>query len=41
LGAGLSSLTDFPVAGCVSEAQMRALFGQGRHPNADVIEQAA
>lgn len=41
LGAGLSSLTDFPVAGCVTEAQMRALFGQGRHPNADAIELAA
>jgi DNA primase catalytic core len=41
LGTGLSSLTDFPVAGCVTEAQMRALFGQGRHPNADAIEQAA
>jgi hypothetical protein len=41
LGAGLSSLTDFPVAGYVTEAQMRALFGQGRHPNAEAIEQAA
>ena len=41
LGAGLSSLTDFPVAGYVTEAQMKALFGQGRHPNAAAIEQAA
>src|SRR3712207_1233035 len=41
LGAGLSSLTDFLVTGCVTEAQMRALFGQGRHPDADAIEQAA
>ncbi|HEX8081454.1 MAG TPA: MobF family relaxase [Jatrophihabitans sp.] len=41
LGTGLSSLTDLPVAGCVTEAQMRALFGQGRHPNAGAIEEAA
>src|SRR3954469_7897149 len=41
LGTGLSSLADFPVAGYVTEAQMRALFGQGRHPNAEAIEQAA
>jgi len=37
----LSSLTDFPVAKFVSEAQLRALFGQGRHPNAEAIRQAA
>ena len=41
LGTGLASLTDFPVTGYVTEAQMRALFGEGRHPNAVAIEQAA
>jgi DNA primase catalytic core len=34
-GAGLASLG---VSGEVSEAQMRALFGEGRHPDADKIE---
>lgn len=38
MGAGLASLG---VSGEVSEAQMRALFGEGRHPDADVIELAA
>jgi DNA primase catalytic core len=41
MGSGLSSLTDFPLTGYVTEAQMKALFGQGRHPNAAAIEQAA
>jgi conjugative relaxase-like TrwC/TraI family protein len=34
-GAGLDSLG---VSGRVTEEQMRALFGEGRHPNADTIE---
>jgi hypothetical protein len=34
-GAGLDSLG---VSGRVTEEQMRALFGEGRHPNADAIE---
>jgi hypothetical protein len=41
LGAGLSGLPNFPVGVHVTEAQMKALFGEGRHPNAGVIEQAA
>ncbi|MDQ1682100.1 MAG: hypothetical protein QOH99_641, partial [Frankiaceae bacterium] len=32
------SVPDFLVVGIVTEAQMTALFGEGRHPNADVIE---
>jgi len=42
LGSGLDSLhgsvPEFLVSGAVAEAQMTALFGEGRHPNADVIE---
>ncbi|MDT4900754.1 MAG: hypothetical protein QOJ78_1684, partial [Pseudonocardiales bacterium] len=42
LGSGLDSLDgsvpEFLVVGIVTEAQMTALFGEGRHPNADVIE---
>jgi conjugative relaxase-like TrwC/TraI family protein len=42
LGSGLDSLPgsvpEFLVSGEVTEAQMTALFGEGRHPNADVIE---
>ena len=42
LGHGLDSLDgsvpEFRVSGVVTEAQMTALFGEGRHPNADVIE---
>jgi len=38
MGRGLSGVPDFPVAGQVDEAQMVALFGQGRHPNAEQIE---
>src|SRR3954447_8928143 len=34
-GSGLASLG---VSGEVSEAQMKALFGEGRHPDADRIE---
>ena len=42
LGSGLDSLPgsvpEFLVSGEVTEAQMTALFGEGRHPNADAIE---
>ena len=41
MGRGLAAVTDFPVGEHVTEAQMKALFGEGRHPNADAIEQAA
>jgi conjugative relaxase-like TrwC/TraI family protein len=41
LGNGLGGLERGPTSGDrVHEAQMVALFGQGRHPNADAIEQA-
>ena len=33
-GAGLEALSEIsPVSGTVSEEQMKALFGEGRHPN--------
>lgn len=38
IGAGLAGLG---VTGNVSEAQMKALFGEGRHPDADRIESEA
>jgi conjugative relaxase-like TrwC/TraI family protein len=42
LGRGLDSLggsmPESLVVGIVTEAQMTALFGEGRHPNADLIE---
>jgi len=41
MGRGLSAVPDFPIGDFVTEAQMRALFGEGRHPNADEIECAA
>src|SRR3954469_21085684 len=41
MGRGLAGVTDFPVGAQVTEAQMVALFGKGRHPNADEIERAA
>src|SRR4051794_16231488 len=41
MGRGLAGVPDFPVGERVTEAQMVALFGQGRHPNAAEIEQAA
>ncbi len=41
MGRGLAAVPDFPVGATVTEQQMRALFGQGRHPNADAIERAA
>lgn len=35
-GAGLEALSEISeVSGTVTEAQMKALFGEGRHPNAD------
>ena len=39
-GHGLAG-ADVPADSIVDEAQMRSLFGQGRHPNADAIEAAA
>ncbi|TYP87414.1 MobF family relaxase [Blastococcus xanthinilyticus] len=41
MGRGLAAVPDFPVGDRVTEAQMVALFGEGRHPNADQIERAA
>src|SRR3954447_12751401 len=42
LGQGLAGLDGGPLPGdVVREAQMVALFGHGRHPNADVLEQHA
>jgi len=41
MGRGLAGVPDFPVGEHVTEAQMVALFGEGRHPNADLIERAA
>src|SRR4051794_40227837 len=41
MGRGLAGVPDFPVGERVTEAQMVALFGQGRHPNAKEIERAA
>ncbi|KQS64314.1 TrwC relaxase [Modestobacter sp. Leaf380] len=41
MGRGLAGRSDFPVGDAVTEAQMVALFGHGRHPNAAQIEQAA
>ncbi len=38
LGRGTSGLSGFDAAGLVSEAQMVALFGEGRHPDAELIE---
>ena len=40
MGSGLAAVPDFPVAGNVTEAQMRALFGEGRHPNARELERS-
>src|SRR3954465_5415146 len=40
MGRGLAGVPDFSVGAQVAEAQMVALFGQGRHPNAEQIEQA-
>lgn len=41
MGRGLSGLTGDAVGLEVSEAQMLALFGEGRHPNRAQVEQAA
>ncbi|WP_166503791.1 MobF family relaxase [Modestobacter italicus] len=41
IGHGLAGVPDFLVGSTVTKAQMLALFGQGRHPNADQIERAA
>src|SRR3954454_8478442 len=42
MGRGLAGVPDFPVAGeQVTEAQMKALFGEGRHPNAEVLRRSA
>ncbi len=41
IGRGCAAVPDFPVGEHVTEAQMRALFGEGRHPNADAVERAA
>ena len=38
MGRGLSGLPHFSPEGGVSEAQMKALFGEGRHPDAERIE---
>jgi DNA primase catalytic core len=40
MGRGLAGVPDFPVGERVTEAQMVALFGEGRHPNAAEIERA-
>src|ERR1035438_1218417 len=40
VGSGLSGLAGVDPGDHVSAAQMRALFGQGRHPNADAISAA-
>ncbi|MFI6368842.1 MobF family relaxase [Nocardia sp. NPDC050630] len=40
LGSGLAAFDDINVGDVVTEAQMKALFGLGRHPNADAIEAA-
>src|SRR5690606_15220028 len=40
-GSGLEALSEIsPVSGTVSEAQMKALFGEGRHPNTDAMLEA-
>src|SRR4051794_38043063 len=41
MGRGLAGVSEFPVGERVTEAQMVALFGKGRHPNAEEIERAA
>ena len=41
MGRGLAGVPDFPVGERVTEAQMVALFGNGRHPNAAEIDRAA
>jgi DNA primase catalytic core len=41
MGRGLAAVPGLSVGEQVTEAQMVALFGRGRHPNADEIERAA
>src|SRR3954468_5815794 len=41
MGRGLAGVPEFPVGEPVTEAQMVALFGKGRHPNAEELERAA
>ena len=41
LGSALAELDGVDAGSEVTEAQMKALFGEGRHPNADAIEAAA
>src|SRR3954462_10909106 len=40
MGRGLAGVPHFPVGERVTEAQMVALFGKGRHPNAAELERA-
>ena len=40
VGSGLAGLPGPPMGPCVSNGQMRALFGEGRHPNRDELERA-
>jgi len=40
MGRGLSGVPDFPLGEHVAEAQMVALFGEGRHPNAEEIHRS-
>jgi len=40
VGSGLTGLGTVAADSVVSEAQMKALFGEGRHPDADTITQA-
>ena len=41
VGHGVAGLGTVRVGDQVSEAQMRALFGEGRHPDADALQKAA
>ncbi|MFQ1003656.1 MobF family relaxase [Modestobacter sp. SSW1-42] len=41
MGRGLAGVPNFPLGERVTETQMVALFGRGRHPNAEEIERAA
>jgi len=41
VGRGVAGLGSIAVGDRVTEAQMRALFGEGRHPNADVLQKLA
>ncbi len=41
VGSGLAGLGSVAVGDTVTEAQMRALFGEGRHPDADRLQETA